>query len=99
MASNIEGDVIDVGLLLILGVIVIAAYAAWKGSGNLSQALANAVRSLWNMIDGIFSGLINKLTPTTGNVAGNGPDWVYTGTNQGSAAPGGSPLAILGGQY
>ncbi len=64
MASmdNIEGDALELGVLV---AVALGAYLVWKAytsGGSIAQSLANALRTIWNAIDSIFSGAVGSLS-------------------------------------
>lgn len=64
MASmdNIEGDALEIGVLVAVAIVAYLAYKAYTGSGNVAQAMANMLRSIWNAIDSVFSGAVSSLS-------------------------------------
>lgn len=64
MASldNIEGDALEIGVLIAVAVVAYLAYKAYTGTGSAAQALANALRSIWNAIDSVFSRAVSSLS-------------------------------------
>lgn len=86
--NKIEGDAVEAVLLVVLVVLGLVIWSAYKGVSDIPQALQNLLRKLWNAVDSAFSASMNALQSPAFSGTWSGPpgnyDVVKTGTNMGA---------------
>lgn len=97
MASmdNIEGDALEIGVLIAA---VIVAYLVWEAYHGSTDTLRKLLRKFWNWIDSLFGGVVGSLSnaahpaDTSAQFAAADGATAYAGTNgtssQGVIVPG-----------
>ena len=83
-----EGGAVEGIGLVLLAILAYVGYLAYKGvSGVKLPSLSDVLGGIQAMLNNLFNGALTKMTPNIGATeSGSGPDWVYTGTNQGQWA-------------
>jgi hypothetical protein len=77
--DKLEGglaELVGVAAVVVIGVIVYGFY-----KGNPAGVAASLLKKLWNALDSLFSGTLDRLTATPGATFGSGVGKVYTGSN------------------
>lgn len=86
--DQLEGEAVEILGFLLLVLLAVVVFTAWKGAGSLgslSGVAASVIKKIWNAIDSVFSKSVSALE--SGEPSGGlGQAQVYTGSTLGTSA-------------